>query len=155
MYFKQTFLSINTLINFFTQNLKSRHIKIGAQDCHHYNDYGAFTGSVNASMLKNSGANYVIIGHSENREKPYSCEECGMSFQNNAILTGHKRIHTGEKPYTCDICGKAFSLARLRRRKVLAFSEADLSQTTGGPQADLKRTSARPQSDLSRTLVGP
>jgi triosephosphate isomerase (TIM) len=64
---KIVFCIPNTLISFFTQNLKSRHIKIGAQDCHHYKDYGAFTGSVNASMLKNSGANYVIIGHSEKR----------------------------------------------------------------------------------------
>ena len=28
-----------------------------------------FTGFVNSSMLKNAGANYVIIGHSENRQK--------------------------------------------------------------------------------------
>ena len=31
--------------------------------------YGPFTGYVNSQMLKNVGANYVIIGHSENREK--------------------------------------------------------------------------------------
>ena len=30
-------------------------------------NYGAFTGSVNPKMLKNVGAKYVIIGHSENR----------------------------------------------------------------------------------------
>ena len=29
--------------------------------------YGAFTGSVSASMLKNMGAEYIILGHSENR----------------------------------------------------------------------------------------
>ena len=56
-----------TLINFFTRSLKSRHISIGGQNCHHDSNYGPFTGSVNASMLKNSGAKYVILGHSEKR----------------------------------------------------------------------------------------
>ena len=33
-----------------------------------HHNYGAFTGSVNSLMLKNVGASYVIIGHSENRK---------------------------------------------------------------------------------------
>ena len=59
----------NTLISFFTKKLKSKFISIGAQNCHHHNDYGPFTGSVSASMLKNAGAKYVILGHSENRSE--------------------------------------------------------------------------------------
>ena len=57
----------NTLIYFFKQKMKSQTISLGAQNCHHYQDYGPFTGNVNAKMLKNSGANYIILGHSENR----------------------------------------------------------------------------------------
>ena len=56
-----------TLIYFFTKKLKSKLISIGAQNCHHHDTFGPFTGSVNASMLKNAGATYVILGHSENR----------------------------------------------------------------------------------------
>ena len=56
-----------TLIYFFTKKLKSKLISIGAQNCHHRNIFGPFTGSVNASMLKKAGAKYVILGHSENR----------------------------------------------------------------------------------------
>ena len=40
--------------------------KIGAQNAH-WEDKGAFTGEVSCSMLKDCGAHYVIIGHSERR----------------------------------------------------------------------------------------
>ncbi|MCL2513247.1 MAG: triose-phosphate isomerase [Oscillospiraceae bacterium] len=41
-------------------------IKAGAQNCH-FEEKGAFTGEISAPMLKNIGAEYVIIGHSERR----------------------------------------------------------------------------------------
>ena len=59
----------NTLIYFFTQKNKSKFISIGAQNCHHNENPGPFTGSINTSMLKNVGAKYVILGHSENRRE--------------------------------------------------------------------------------------
>ncbi len=40
---------------------------IGAQDCHP-NDAGAHTGDISAQMLRDSGAEAVIVGHSERRE---------------------------------------------------------------------------------------
>ena len=39
---------------------------IGAQDVSAH-DHGAFTGQVSATMLRESGAKYVIVGHSERR----------------------------------------------------------------------------------------
>lgn len=39
---------------------------IGAQDCH-FNDKGAHTGNLSASMIKEAGATYSILGHSERR----------------------------------------------------------------------------------------
>lgn len=42
-------------------------IRLGAQDMH-WEDKGAYTGEVSASMLKDVGCEYVIIGHSERRE---------------------------------------------------------------------------------------
>ena len=59
----------NTLLQFYKKNLKSASISLGAQNCHHKEGYGSFTGSVSASMLRNAGAKYVIIGHSENRSE--------------------------------------------------------------------------------------
>lgn len=41
-------------------------LSIGAQNCHHA-DSGAYTGEVSASIIASTGADYVIIGHSERR----------------------------------------------------------------------------------------
>ena len=57
----------NTLIALFSKKLKSKFISLGVQNCHYNQGYGPFTGSVNALMLKKAGAQYVILGHSENR----------------------------------------------------------------------------------------
>ena len=56
-----------TLISHFSYKLKKSKIFIGAQNCHYLDDYGPHTGSINSKMIKNAGANYVILGHSENR----------------------------------------------------------------------------------------
>ncbi len=56
-----------TLIRPMSKKLQKSRIKVGAQNCHEAEFPGAFTGSVNPSMLKSVGARYVIIGHSENR----------------------------------------------------------------------------------------
>ena len=58
-----------TLLSSFSKKFQNCLIDIGAQNCHESNDYGPHTGFINSKMLKNVGANYVIIGHSENREK--------------------------------------------------------------------------------------
>lgn len=39
---------------------------LGGQDCHAQGQ-GAFTGDISAEMLKDAGASYVIVGHSERR----------------------------------------------------------------------------------------
>ena len=57
----------NTLIHFFKKKLVSKFISLGVQNCHYHEGYGPFTGSVNAAMLKKAGAEYIILGHSENR----------------------------------------------------------------------------------------
>ncbi len=59
----------NTLIHFFKKKLKSKFISLGVQNCHHHQGYGPFTGSVSASMLKKAGAEFIILGHSENRQE--------------------------------------------------------------------------------------
>ena len=46
---------------------QNTNIKIGAQNMH-FEEKGAYTGEVSASMLKSIGVEYVIIGHSERRQ---------------------------------------------------------------------------------------
>ena len=49
-----------TLLKDFVQKTKKTKISIGAQDCHYENNYGPFTGSINAKQIKNTGANYTL-----------------------------------------------------------------------------------------------
>ncbi len=58
-----------TLLGSFYKKFKNCLIDIGAQNCHESENYSSHTGFINPKMLKNIGANYVIIGHSENRSK--------------------------------------------------------------------------------------
>ena len=58
----------STLIRPLSEKVNNSKIQVGAQNCHESLTYGASTGSINPSMLKNVGAKYVIIGHSENRD---------------------------------------------------------------------------------------
>jgi len=66
--FKIVYCPPNTLIRPLSKRLKKTKLDVGAQNCHKNENYGAFTGSVNARMLKNVGAKYIILGHSENRQ---------------------------------------------------------------------------------------
>ena len=58
-----------TLIDKFLRITKNSRIKIGAQNCHYSESPGPFTGSINANLIKSIGAQYIIIGHSENRNQ--------------------------------------------------------------------------------------
>ena len=57
-----------TLVYPFAKKLKFSSIEIGAQNCHENENYGPYTGQINSKMLKDVGARYVILGHSENRQ---------------------------------------------------------------------------------------
>ena len=59
----------STLIHSFRKKLKRKVICIGAQNCYHQEGYGPFTGAVSSGMLKKMGAEYIILGHSENRSE--------------------------------------------------------------------------------------
>ena len=72
----------NTLISSFSKKFRNCQIGIGGQNCHESKDYGAHTGFVNSRMLKNIGAHFVIIGHSENRKKGESNKLINLKIKN-------------------------------------------------------------------------
>lgn len=55
-----------TLVAAMAMTLKGSGIGVGGQDCH-AKAAGAHTGDIAAEMLKDAGAAYVIVGHSERR----------------------------------------------------------------------------------------
>ncbi|HQT80599.1 MAG: triose-phosphate isomerase [Ferrovum sp. 37-45-19] len=57
------------------QLLHSSTIVWGAQDVSLETGYGAFTGEVNAGMLKDFGCEYVIVGHSERRQRHHETDQ--------------------------------------------------------------------------------
>lgn len=55
-----------TAIRAASETAKGTNVGIAAQDCY-WEQEGAFTGEISARMLKDAGACYVIVGHSERR----------------------------------------------------------------------------------------
>ncbi|HHP7240924.1 MAG TPA: triose-phosphate isomerase [Cyclobacteriaceae bacterium] len=67
--------------------LSGTSITFGAQNCSQF-DNGAYTGEISADMVRSTGANYVILGHSERRQyfndtSEILLEKLQKSFENN------------------------------------------------------------------------
>ena len=72
-------------VDFLYSLIQDTPILIGGQNCH-FKESGAFTGDVSPNSLKSSGCDYVILGHSERREKYYEnndfIKKCAISAIN-------------------------------------------------------------------------
>ena len=73
--------------------LQGSSIRVGAQNVH-WEKEGAFTGEVAAPMLKESGVNYAIVGHSERRQYFGETNE-GVNKRAKATLA------SGLRPIVC------------------------------------------------------
>ena len=74
-------------------------LNIGGQTCH-ANESGAHTGDISASMLKDVGATYVIVGHSERRADHHESDG-DIAAQASAALS------QGLVPIIC--CGESLA----------------------------------------------
>jgi triosephosphate isomerase len=59
----------HTLVESYVKLFLNQKISIGAQNCYHKDNFGANTGSVSPFMIKSVGAQYIIVGHSDNRSE--------------------------------------------------------------------------------------
>ena len=57
-----------TALKTVADRLEGSNIRVAAQNCAVENDFGARTGEIAPSMLKDVGCSHVIIGHSERRQ---------------------------------------------------------------------------------------
>ncbi len=76
-----------TLIARMAEVVKGTAIAVGGQDCH-ASSSGAHTGDISAEMLMDSGASYVILGHSERRTDHAETDAQVLAKAQAAIAAG-------------------------------------------------------------------
>jgi triosephosphate isomerase (TIM) len=84
---------VYTSLSEVAEVVANSNIGMGAQDCY-WQDEGAFTGEVSCAMIKDAGAQYVIIGHSERRQ--FFCETNESVNRKIVAALGH-----GLTPIVC------------------------------------------------------
>jgi triosephosphate isomerase len=89
-----------THITKVVETVDASRVGVAAQNCA-AEAKGAFTGEISAEMVKSTGANYVILGHSERRE--YYGETSEILNKKVALA-----LKTGLTPIFC--CGEALSI---------------------------------------------
>jgi triosephosphate isomerase len=75
-----------TALHAVAEALRSTNVGVAAQDVH-WEREGAFTGEVSAAMIAESGAEYVIIGHSE-RRRLFGESDAMVSRKVGAVIAG-------------------------------------------------------------------
>src|SRR5271166_5916885 len=76
-----------TLLAQAAWKLKGGTVSLGGQDCSP-EPSGAFTGDISAAMLKDAGAAYVIVGHSERRTRHHETDALVRAKAEAALKAG-------------------------------------------------------------------
>jgi triosephosphate isomerase (TIM) len=116
-----------TLLAEAVQAAEGGRVAIGAQDCHAKSS-GAFTGDISAEMLRDAGATYVIVGHSERRQYHHENDRIVCAKAAAAGRAGLKAIVcVGETESERD-GGKALSIVTFQLANSIPadFSAAEL-----------------------------
>ena len=58
-----------TLIESYSKHFKKKKIKIGSQNCYQKDRFSSNTAAISSYMLKKVGAEYTLVGHSDNRSE--------------------------------------------------------------------------------------
>ncbi len=101
-------------------------LKVGAQNMH-WEEAGAFTGEITAAMIRETGAEYVILGHSERRHVFGESDEWINKKVHRSLKTGLIPILcVGEKIEEREADATEQVVARQLREGLKNLSEADL-----------------------------
>ncbi|MFT6474726.1 triose-phosphate isomerase [Qipengyuania profunda] len=85
---------------------EAEQIGVGAQDCHPGAE-GAHTGDINASMIADAGAKFVILGHSERRQDHSETKDLINAKIESALEAGLRVILCCGEPLETRDAGKA------------------------------------------------
>ena len=103
-----------TALSDLSEILMDTDIRLGAQDLY-WEEKGAFTGEVSAALIKDAGAAYVIIGHSERRQFFHETDE-----------TVNRKTKAALKNKLIPIVCVGETLAQREKNQTLAVLEAQL-----------------------------
>jgi triosephosphate isomerase (TIM) len=110
--------------------VKGTAVKLGAQDVH-WEAKGAFTGKVSCGMLKSVGCEYVIIGHSEQRQYFHETNETVNKKVKAALSAGLLPIVCVGETLDERKTGKLFSIVEAQTRGAFAgIAKADALKCT-------------------------
>ena len=73
----------HTLVESYAKFFNKKQISIGAQNCYHKDNFGANTGAISSLMLKSVGAQFIIVGHSDNRSEGDTDEMLKSKVENS------------------------------------------------------------------------
>lgn len=116
------FVSISSVVNGFAGS----DFKTGAQNVSE-EDNGAFTGEISTEMLKDSGCEYVIVGHSERREYYHEDDERVASKAKKVIDSALKAIICVGEVLSDRKNGRAENVVKAQLNTVLKELAGDLS----------------------------
>ena len=107
-----------TLIETYSKYFKNKRISIGSQNCYQKDQFSSNTSAISPYMIKSVGANYTLIGHSDNRSEGDSDsvlkEKVKYALKNNlkvVFCIGENKVEKKNK--------KTFSVLKKQITKVL------------------------------------
>ncbi len=119
---------VSTVLADVRDVLTESNIKIGAQNLF-WEDKGAFTGEISAPLLKDAGAEYVIIGHSERRQYFGETNETVNKKIKAALVHGLSPIVCVGENLEQRETDKAFDVIETQCRESLAgFTAAEMKK---------------------------
>jgi triosephosphate isomerase len=116
-----------TAIHAAAEAARNSRVGIAAQDLH-WEKQGAFTGEVSAAMVREAGAEYVIIGHSERRQYFGETDESAWSRAERGLDAGLGIIYCvgeleaeREAGHTEEVLRRQVSVLSAHERLVVAY----------------------------------